>query len=73
MLYYKASCTSAELEFRVAGVHTSRSSNRQKPKVQLSTSAKRGFCLKPETPLSTHEAPARAQVVIVLSCISTET
>jgi len=29
--------------------------------------------LKPETPLSTHEAPARAQVVIVLSCISTET
>ena len=51
MLYYKASCTSAELEFRVAGVHTSRSSNRQKPEVQLSTSSKRGFCLKP-VPLS---------------------
>ncbi len=47
MLYYKASYTSAELEFQVAGVHTSRSSNRQKPKVQLSTSSKRGFCLKP--------------------------
>ena len=27
MLYYKASCTSAELEFQVAGVHTSRSMN----------------------------------------------
>ena len=47
MLYYKASCTSAELEFQVAGMHTSRSSNRQKPEVQLSTSPKRGFCLKP--------------------------
>ena len=46
MLYYKASCTSAEFEFQVAGVHTSRSSNRQKPEVQLSTSSKRGFCLK---------------------------
>ena len=34
---------SAELEFRVAGVHTSRSSNEQKPEVQLSTSTKRGF------------------------------
>lgn len=47
MLYYKASYTSAELEFQVASMHTSRSSNRQKPEVQLSTSSKRGFCLKP--------------------------
>ena len=54
MLYYKASYTSAELEFQVAGVHTSRSSNRQKPKVQLSTSSKRGVCLKP-VPLGSPE------------------
>jgi len=54
MLYYKASYTSAELEFQVAGVHTSRSSNRQKPTVQLSTPSKRGFCLKP-VPLGSPE------------------
>ena len=46
MLYYKASYTSAELEFQVAGVHTSRSDNWQKHKVQLSTSSKQGFWFK---------------------------
>ena len=46
MVCYGIGCTSAELEFRVAGVHTSRSSNEQKPEVQLSTSTKRGFWLK---------------------------
>ena len=62
---------SAELEFRVAGVHTSRSSNEQKPEVQLSTSSKRGFRfgavqfawggvgLLGETPLRTLAVPRR--------------
>jgi len=31
------------------------------------------MALKPETPLSTHEAPAGAQVVTALSSTSTET
>ena len=54
MLYYKACCTSAELEFQVAGVHISRSDNWQKCKVQLSTSSKRGFRFKelPKVPVS---------------------
>ena len=34
---------SAELEFGVAGVHTSKKFGGQKSKVQLSTSAKHGF------------------------------
>ncbi len=43
MLCYKSSCTSAELEFEVAGVHTSKKVGGQKSKVKLSTSAKHGF------------------------------
>ena len=46
MLCYKASCTSAELEFQVADIRNNKRSMGRKSEVQLSTSAKRGFWFK---------------------------